>query len=125
MYLSRDERRELAEIDQFLSQERELAAVTALFAEPPRGPGLDAVPPERVPGRSTGRIIGVLVGLAAVAVAVVAACVVASLAMPAAIAVGAVLVVCCGGGLAVALVRYAYGCAVAHPPVIRRGSEGH
>lgn len=123
MYLSPHELRELAEIDQLLSQDRELVEVTALFAEPPGRPDLGQVSVVRVAGRSRRRVAGVAAWLAAVLLAVAVACVVASLATPVAIAVGAVLVLCCGLGLAVALVRYAYGCALAHPPVVRRGPE--
>jgi hypothetical protein len=108
MTMSRDERRELAEINQLLSQESELAALAALFAQPPGGRALRQAGPEPVarhPDRSRRRPL--LVALVTVLLAVIGACALGSVGGPMAIGAAAVLVVSAGLGLAAALRRYA------------------
>ncbi len=107
MTMSRDERRELAQINQFLSDESELAELAALFAEPPVLSHAGAVPVTSDRDRPRHLSGSVVVALVAVVLAVVGGSVIASVGDPTAIAVAAVLVVSSGLALAAALIRYA------------------
>ena len=102
MSLSRAERRELARIDQSLSRESELAELAALFSQTPDDAGSA---PEAARARRRLRVIAASFVVAAAGV--VGGCLVGAMDRPAATAIGAVLVVCSGLGLAVVLIRYA------------------
>ncbi|HEX3590538.1 MAG TPA: DUF3040 domain-containing protein [Pseudonocardiaceae bacterium] len=106
MTLSRDERRELAELNQLLSQESELAELAALFTDPPVRP---QEPPARSVDPSRRQFAAVVVALVGVVVAVAGGCFLAASGEPAAMGAAVVLVVSAGVGLGVALIRYARG----------------
>ncbi|HVV22280.1 MAG TPA: hypothetical protein VHF06_22795 [Pseudonocardiaceae bacterium] len=109
MSLSREERRELAEIDQLLSQESELVTLAALFAQPRDGLDHRPGPAGACAAGARHRFARVAVSFVLAVAGVIAGCVVGSLGQPASIAAGVVLVLCSGLGMSAVLIRYANG----------------
>lgn len=103
MTLSPEELARLAVIDQRLSQEAELVALAALFAEPPKGLALsEAARPVRARRPRAGLVLMVAVAL----LALVCGCFLGSLGQPTTVAAGTVAVLCAGLALVAAFRRH-------------------
>lgn len=106
MTLSPDERRDLRQIGRILSRDKELFAVTNLFAQPLVPPWLAHLRAEEHQTTRRGRHLGAAAAVLAAAVLLLAGCLVGSTDRPGPIAAGVVLVLCSAAVLVAVLVRY-------------------